>query len=501
MTESLDPDDGQVDDLPEQMRVRREKRQALLARGDNPYEVDTRPTYGLAGLRKKYGHLEADQQSGDTVTVVGRVIFVRVAGKLCFAKLRDGDGSELQAMFSLAVLGEEQLTDFKALVDLGDILGVTGEVISSRRGELSVQASSWEMVSKALRPLPVAHRPLSEQARVRQRYVDLIVRPEARQMVRHRASITESVRATLKRHGYLEVETPTLGLIHGGAAKPFVSHFNALDSTVYLRTNLELALKRAVVGGVHKVYEIGRVYRNEGLDSIHSAEFTELEAYEALGDMQTMAALIRDLVIDAAEVTDGTVVPDAHGGEIDLSADWTWLPIHEAVSQAVQQEVTVDTDAATLRALADARDVHVQPDQSAGEIVLELFEKLVEKTVLQPTFVCDYPAEVRPLARPKPGEPRLAEAFDLVAAGTELAPAYSELADPVIQRQRFLEQAVAAAAGDEEAMQLDEDFLRALEYGMPPAGGMGMGLDRLIMLLTGARSVRETILFPAVRPE
>jgi lysyl-tRNA synthetase class 2 len=501
MTESLDPDDGQVDDLPEQMRVRREKRQALLARGDNPYEVDTRPTYGLAGLREKYGHLEADQQSGDTVTVVGRVIFVRVAGKLCFAKLRDGDGSELQAMFSLAVLGEEQLTDFKALVDLGDILGVTGEVISSRRGELSVQASSWEMVSKALRPLPVAHRPLSEQARVRQRYVDLIVRPEARQMVRHRASITESVRATLKRHGYLEVETPTLGLIHGGAAKPFVSHFNALDSTVYLRTNLELALKRAVVGGVHKVYEIGRVYRNEGLDSIHSAEFTELEAYEALGDMQTMAALIRDLVIDAAEVTDGTVVPDAHGGEIDLSADWTWLPIHEAVSQAVQQEVTVDTDAATLRALADARDVHVQPDQSAGEIVLELFEKLVEKTVLQPTFVCDYPAEVRPLARPKPGEPRLAEAFDLVAAGTELAPAYSELADPVIQRQRFLEQAVAAAAGDEEAMQLDEDFLRALEYGMPPAGGMGMGLDRLIMLLTGARSVRETILFPAVRPE
>jgi lysyl-tRNA synthetase, class II len=501
MTDTPDADDGQVEDLPEQMLVRREKRQAFLARGDNPYEVETRPTHGIAELRARYGHLVADEQSGDTVTVVGRVIFVRVTGKLCFAKLRDGDGSEVQAMFSLAVLGEQPLADFKALVDLGDILGVTGEVISSRRGELSVQATAWEMVSKALRPLPVAHRPLSEQARVRQRYVDLIVRPEARQMVHHRASITESVRATLKRHGYLEVETPTLGLIHGGAAKPFVSHFNALDSKVYLRTNLELALKRAVVGGVHKVYEIGRVYRNEGLDSIHSAEFTELEAYEALGDMQTMATLIRDLVIDAAEVTDGTVVSDAHGGEIDLAAEWTWLPIHDAVSHALQHEVTVDTDVGTLRELADGKAVHVQPGWSAGDIVLELFEKLVEHTLLRPTLVCDYPAEVRPLARPKPGEPRLAEAFDLVAAGTELAPAYSELADPVIQRQRFLEQAMAAAAGDEEAMELDEDFLRALEYGMPPAGGMGMGLDRLIMLLTGARSVRETILFPAVRPE
>jgi lysyl-tRNA synthetase class 2 len=496
-----DPPDDDTDDLPEQMRVRLGKREALLAAGRTAYDVTDRPTIGFAQLRQRFADLKTDEHTGVEVTVVGRVINARIGGKLCFARLRDGDGTELQAMFSLAELGEQGLADFKAYVDLGDLIGVTGQVISSRRGELSVLAGSWAMVSKAIRPLPVAHKPLSEATRVRRRYLDLIMRPEARRMVRLRADITESVRATLRARGYVEVETPILQTIHGGAAKPFRTHFNALDTDVYLRTNLELALKRLLVGGIHRVFEIGRTFRNEGLDSTHSPEFTELEAYEAFGDMHSMADLLRAIVLDAAHVVDGPVVPDGHGGQIDLTAEWTWLPIHQAVSAALGEPVTVDTDAATLRRLADSAHVELQPDISAGEIVLELYEKLVEHTLSAPTFIYDYPTEVRPLARPKASDPRLGEAFDLIIGGTELAPAYSELADPVVQRRNFTEQARLALAGDEEAMPMDEDFLRALEHGMPPAGGMGMGMDRLIMLLTGVRSLRETILFPAVRPE
>ena len=496
------PDDAAdaLENLPEQMQVRRAKRAALLAAGRSAYDVTTARTHTLAEVREQFGALATDERSGTVVTVIGRVIFVRVTGKLCFARLRDGDGTELQAMLSLAEVGEGELADFKAFVDLGDLIGVTGEVISSRRGELSVSATSWTMVSKALRPLPIEHRALSEESRVRSRHLDLIVRPEAREMLRHRALITASVRRTLDRYGYIEVETPVLQTIHGGAAKPFITHFNSLDTTTYLRTNLELALKRLLVGGVHRVYEIGRVFRNEGLDSTHSAEFTELEAYEAFGDMRTMAELIRSVVLDAADVTGGRVVPDGAGGDIDLDTEWTWLPIHRAVADAVGADVTVDTDVVTMRSLAADSDVEVPASATAGEIVLELYEKVVEHTLMHPTFIYDYPADVRPLARPKPSEPRLAEAFDLIIGGVEIAPAYSELADPVLQRERFAEQARLAAAGDEEAMPLDEEFLTALEYGMPPAGGMGMGIDRLVMLLTGARSLRETILFPAIRP-
>jgi len=483
------------------MQVRLGKRDALLAAGRTAYEVAEPPTTSVAALRARFSELGKDEHTGTDVTVIGRVIFVRIGGKLCFARLRDGDGTEVQAMFSLAELGERDLADFKAYVDLGDLIGVHGEVISSRTGELSVLARGWQMVSKAIRPLPVAHKPLSESTRIRQRYLDLIVRPQARRMVQMRADITDSVRATLRRRGYVEVETPILQTIHGGAAKPFRTHFNALNTDVYLRTNLELALKRLLVGGVHRVFEIGRTFRNEGLDSTHSPEFTELEAYEAFGDMHTMAELLRAIVLDAAEVVDGPVVPDGDGGTIDLSGEWTWLPIHEAVSEALGTQITVDTDSQTLRALAQDHQVELKPGWTAGEIVLELYEKLVEHTLRTPTFICDYPTEVRPLARPKASDPRLGEAFDLIIGGTELAPAYSELADPVVQRANFADQARLALAGDDEAMPMDEDFLRALEHGMPPAGGMGMGMDRLIMLLTGVHSLRETILFPAVRPE
>jgi len=489
------------DDLPEQMRVRLDKRAELLERKTPPYAPGFRRTHTLAELRAAYPDLERGAETGDTVAVAGRVIFLRNTGKLCFARLRDGDGTELQAMLSLDRIGERALADWKHLVDIGDHVGIEGEVVSSRRGELSVMADRWTITSKALRPLPVAHKALSDETRTRQRYADLIVNPAAREMVRTRAAVVRSLRETLHRYDYLEVETPVLQLVHGGAAaRPFHTHLNAYDLPMTLRIALELHLKRSIVGGIDKVYEIGRIFRNEGIDSTHSAEFTMLEAYEAYGDYDTMASLTRDLVLDAARATGRTEVPDGQGGEIDLGEPWQRVTIHRAVSNAVGTEVTVDTSEQRLRELAEKHDVDVHQGLGSGEIVLELFEKLVEHTLLTPTFVCDYPESVRPLARPHRDDPRLTEAWDLVIAGVELAVAYSELADPVIQRDRLVAQSMLAAQGNPEAMQVDEDFLRALEYGMPPTGGMGLGVDRLVMLLTGT-GIRETILFPLAKPE
>ncbi|MGH8774251.1 MAG: lysine--tRNA ligase [Jiangellaceae bacterium] len=489
------------EDLPEQMRVRQEKRRELLARGTPPYVRGFSRTHTLAELRTAYPDLEAGAATGKTVAIAGRVIFLRNTGKLCFARLRAGDGTELQAMLSLDRIGEQSLREWKHLVDIGDHVGIEGEVVSSRRGELSVMTHRWTIVSKALRPLPVAHKALGDETRTRQRYADLIVNPAAREMVRVRAAVVRSLRETLHRFGYVEVETPVLQLVHGGAAaRPFHTHLNAFDLPVTLRIALELHLKRAVVGGIDKVYEVGRIFRNEGIDSTHSAEFTMLEAYEAYGDDDTMATLTRGLVLDAARSAGRTVIPDGRGGEIDLEAPWARVTVHDAVSDAVGTDVTVDTPAELLLELAAKHDVHVEPGWDGGQILLEMHEKLVEHTLLAPTFVCDYPESVRPLARPHRDDPRLTESWDLVVAGVELGVAYSELVDPVIQRERLIAQSLLAANGDPEAMQLDEDFLRALEYGMPPTGGMGMGVDRLIMLLTGT-GIRETILFPLVKPE
>jgi lysyl-tRNA synthetase, class II len=498
VTDNQAPDDG--DDLPEQLRVRREKYDRLMADPERaPFPVTVPRTTSLAELRADHPDLPADSQTGEQVGVTGRIIFMRNTGKLCFAMLREG-AAEVQVMISLDRVGAESLASWKADVDLGDLVYVHGEVISSKRGELSVLADDWRISAKALRPLPVAHKPLSDETRVRQRYVDLIMRPEARRMVYARSEVLRSLRATFHAAGYVEVETPVLQVVHGGAAaRPFHTHLNAFDLDMSLRIATELYLKRCIVGGIEKVYEIGPAFRNEGVDSSHSPEYTLLEAYGAYGDYNTMAALTRQLVLDAADavgVQSGTALD---GREIDLRGAWSSVSIHDAVSAALGEPVTPGTGADELRRYADAAGVSLKPGWAAGEIVLELFEKLVEHTLLEPTFVRDYPVEVRPLARPHRDDPRLSEAWDLVIGGVEIGVAYSELVDPVEQRRRLIEQSLAAAAGDPEAMQLDEDFLRALEYGMPPTGGMGMGVDRLVMILTG-KGIRETILFPLLKP-
>ncbi len=493
----------QGDDVPEQMQVRRDKRQRLLDSGKQAYPVTVERTHTIREIREKYDgqELEPDTRTGEQVAITGRVIFQRNTGKLCFARLREGDGSEIQVMLSLADVGEESLADYKALVDIGDLLAVRGEVITSRRGELSVAATDWEIAAKTLRPLPNEHKPLSDEARIRLRYVDMMIRPEAREMVRTKAAVLRSLRQTLDDRGYVEVETPILQLTNGGAAaRPFRTHLNALDQDMLLRIALELDLKRAMIGGVDRVYEIGRTFRNEGLDSTHAAEFSMLEAYEAYGDQFTMMELVKALVINAAKAVGRTVVPARNGAEIDLEGEWRQASIHHLVAEAVGEEVTVETPEETLRKYAAAHDVELQPKWGAPEIVVELFEQLVEDHLINPTFVMDYPAAVKPLAKPHRSEAGLNEAWDLIINGIELAPAYSELNDPIVQRRRLEEQSLLAAQGDPEAMELDEVFLKAMEYGMPPAGGMGMGVDRLVMLLTGA-GIRETILFPLLRPE
>jgi lysyl-tRNA synthetase class 2 len=435
------------------------------------------------------------------VSVVGRVLLKRDGGKLCFASLRDGSG-DLQVMLSLDKVGEAQLESWKRDVDLGDHVGVTGEVITSKRGELSVLAHSWVMASKALRPLPEKwHGLADEETRIRRRYVDLIINPDARRMFEARAAVLGSLRSTLASRGFVEAETPILQTLHGGAsARPYASHMNAFDIPVYLRIALELYLKRLVVGGIERVYEIGRNFRNEGVDSTHANDFTMLEAYEAYGDYDTMADLTRALVLDAARAVGTTVVPRAGGGELDLDMPWKTVTVYGSISDALGEEIGPETSIEALKKYAEAREIALQPAWNAAEIVLELYEQLVEHTLIEPTFVKDYPAEVRPLARAHRDDPRLAEAWDLIINGVELAPAYSELVDPVEQRRRLTEQSLKAAGGDPEAMQLDEDFLRALEQGAPPMGGMGMGVDRLLMLLTG-ENIRQTITFPFVRPE
>ena len=484
------------DDLPEQMRVRREKLDRLRSQGVDPYPLGVPRTATLAEVRERHPDLAPDAQTGDVVSVAGRIALKRDGGKLCFATLRDGSG-ELQVMLSLDKLGEKSLELWKRDIDLGDHVSVTGEVISSRRGELSVLAASWVLASKSLRPLPKWHG-LDAEARVRQRYAELVVNAEARGLIHAKATVLRSLRDTLERRGFTEAETGVLQLTNGGAAaRPFTTHLNAFDVEMYLRIALELPLKRLVVGGIDRVYEIGRTFRNEGIDTTHNPEFTMLEAYEAYGDYDTMAELTRDLVLDAARALGSTVVP---GSGIDLEKPWRSVTIHDAVAEATGREIDPGTPADELRAVAASHDVALRPEWGAAEIVLELFEQLVEHTLLEPTFVRDYPAEVRPLARTHRSDPRLTEAWDLIINGVELAPAYSELVDPVEQRRRLTEQSRRAAGGDPEAMQLDEDFLRALEYGAPPMGGMGLGVDRLVMLLTGA-NIREVIAFPLVRPE
>ena len=490
------------EDLPEQVRVRRAKRDRMLAQGREPYPVGVPTTHTIAQVRNEHAELPPATETDAVVGVAGRVVHLRDTGSLCFATIQDGAGGRLQVMVSRAQVGQESLAEFKADVDLGDHLFAHGRVVASRRGELSVLATQWRIAAKALRPLPVLHKELSEEARVRQRHVDLLVRPAAREMVRLRSAVVRSLRESLHNRGYLEIETPMLQTQHGGAtARPFVTHMNAFDLDLHLRIAPELFLKRAVVGGVEKVFEINRNFRNEGVDWAHSPEFAMLEAYEAYGDYDTMAVLTQDLVQTVARDALGTTTAKlADGSEYDLGGQWASLSFYGSLSAALGEEITPATDPGRLLGLVEQFDLQIdRARQNHGKLVEELWEHRVGAHLHAPTFVRDFPVETSPLTRDHRTVPGVVEKWDLYVRGFELATAYSELVDPVVQRERFEAQARLAAAGDAAAMAVDEDFLAAMEQGMPPSGGMGMGIDRLLMALTGL-GIRETILFPLVKP-
>jgi lysyl-tRNA synthetase class 2 len=490
------------DDLPEQLRIRREKRASLIERGIEPYPVSVPRTKTLAEIRAQYAEIATDSATGDVHSVSGRIIFKRDTGKLCFATLREGDGTELQAMISLDKVGEEQLESWKSDVDLGDFVSVTGEIISSKRGELSVLANSWAMASKSLRPLPNEHKPMSEETRVRMRYVDLIVRPEAREYARLRPTVMRSLRETFHNEKFVEVETPMLQVMHGGAAaRPFISHSNAYDMELFLRIAPELFLKRCVVGGIERVFEINRNFRNEGADSSHSPEFAMIESYQAYGDWRSIAELTRKLVQNAAMAITGSHVVTHHDGrKADLGGTWKEISLYDAISEGVDEKVTALTGMDDLKRIATKLGIKIDPKWIAGKLAEEIFEHVAKDQLIEPTFVMGFPVDTSPLVRAHRDIPGVAEKWDLYVDGFELATGYSELIDPVVQRDRLVEQSKLGAKGDLEAMQVDEDFLRAMEFAMPPTGGMGMGVDRLLMALTGL-GIRETILFPLVKPE
>lgn len=524
-----------ADDTPEQLRIRRDKRQRLLDSGEQAYPVEVPRTHGLAEIASdpRFAALEPGEETDVVVSVAGRVLFIRNTGKLCFVRLQDGvdpsadlsttvpeSGSgpltpQLQAMLSLANVGQERLDAWKQDVDLGDHVSVTGRVVRSKRGELSVMADEWVLASKALRPLPVAHRELSEDTRVRQRYTDLIMRDTARRNALTRIKVVRALRDALEKRGFLEVETPMLQTLHGGAAaRPFVTHSNALDLDLYLRIAPELYLKRCVVGGIERVFEINRNFRNEGVDSSHSPEFAMLETYQAYGDYDTSATMIREVIQEVATAVFGsTTVTLADGTEYDLGGQWREMRMYPSLNEALRAKhpdlvgdddedlVTVESTVDELTELAGKVGLEVPSGKGwlHGKLVEELWEHLCADQLEGPVFVRDFPVETSPLTRDHRTDRGVTEKWDLYVRGFELATGYSELVDPVIQRQRFEDQARLAAAGDDEAMVLDEDFLAAMEQGMPPTTGLGMGIDRLLMALTGL-GIRETILFPMVKP-
>ena len=536
MTDSSStPTQAPADDTPEQVKVRAAKRERLMEAGIPAYPVLLPITTTIKKVREQYSHLQPGEETEDYVGLAGRVVLARNGGKLCFATLMDGEGNKIQVMLSAASVGAESLAAYKNDVDLGDHLFVHGRVISSRRGELSIFAApaevtpeaqvayeaassalpapdaSWAIASKALRPLPKTWTTedgeevtLSEDQRIRRRELDLITRPAARDMVRIRAAVNRSIRENFFRRDYIELETPMLQMIHGGAAaRPFTTHMNALDTELYLRIATEIYLKRAVVGGVDRVFEINRNFRNEGMDSSHSPEFTALEAYEAYSDYNGMADLTRDLIQQAArdafDLSEGEeIVRLADGTEYDLSGEWDRIDLYGSTSEALGEEITVETPRETLVKYAERIGLEVDDYAVSGKIVEDIFEELVGSKLWAPTFVYDFPEDTSPLTRYHRSRPGLTEKWDLYVRGFETGTAYSELADPVVQRERFEAQALAAANGDPEAMVLDEDFLIAMEQGFPPCGGMGMGIDRLLMVLTG-QGIRETIPFPLVK--
>ena len=483
------------------LSARREKLERLRARGIEPFALRFDRDATAAEIRERFGSLGAGESSGETVRVSGRLMQLRNMGKLAFGVLRDGSG-DIQLFLAEDTLGADAFGGLEDL-DLGDWLGAEGEVVTTKKGELSVRASELTLLTKSLRPLPEQWHGLRDvEVRFRRRYLDLATNPEVRERARARSRMLAALRAHLDERGFIEVETPVLQSVPGGGlARPFTTHHEALDIDMYLRIAPELYLKRLLIGGLERVYEIGRTFRNEGISPKYNPEFTMLEAYQAFGSYEDMMELTEGLVKASAEAALGGLTFSFRGQDVDLSKPWRRTTLAELVTEAAGREVSLDMSEADLQKVADEKDVGYDPGWGEGKLLLELFEKLVEETLIEPTFVIGFPREVSPLARTHRDDPRLTEHFDLIMGGVEIAPAYSELTDPDEQRARFELQMEQKEAGEEEVHPYDEEFITALEHGMPPAGGMGMGIDRLLVFLTNASSIREVILFPALRPE
>lgn len=484
------------------IEVRRAKREALLAEGKNPYgHAAFEYSHHIVDLDEKYAELADGENTEDAVSIAGRVMAKRVQGKIIFFELQDATG-RIQLFCRINALGEDAFAEMKDL-DLGDWIGAHGLMMRTRRGQLSVAVDSFQLLSKALRPLPEKFHGLNDkEIRYRQRYVDLIVNDEVRDTFQKRSKILSAFRRYMEEDGYYEVETPILQTVQGGAtAKPFITHFNALNQENYLRIATELHLKRLLVGGFERVFEIGRIFRNEGMDPTHNPEFTSMEAYCAFNDLQGMKKLAQGVIKAANAAVNDSEQLEYQGQTIDISGEWPSIPMTEIVSKALGEEVTLDTPVSHLVELAKKNGIEVKPEWTAGKLIAELYDEIGESTIVNPTFVVDYPVEVSPLAKRFEDDPRLTDRFELVIAGHEYANAFSELNDPVDQAERFQKQMEEKASGDDEAMEYDTDYIRALEYGMPPAGGIGIGIDRVVMLLTNQPSIRDVLLFPHMRPE
>jgi lysyl-tRNA synthetase, class II len=481
--------------------VRRAKLGKLRAAGVQPYRDGWRVTARAGQLEADYAQLEAGSETDDEVRVAGRLVAKRDQGKIVFLVIRDTTG-DLQLFTRVNVVGEAAFEAVKDL-DLGDWIGAVGPVIRTRRGELSVAPTEVTLLSKSIRPLPEKYHGLSDtETRYRQRYVDLIVNPEVRDVFMARFRIIAAIRRFMESRGYLEVETPMLHPIPGGAtARPFVTHHNALDMQLYLRIAPELYLKRLLVGGFERVYEINRSFRNEGISVRHNPEFTMLEAYEAFGNMDSMMELTEGIITSAAREVLGGPELEYQGQQVSLETPWRRATMVELVAAETGEDISLEWGVEELRSACDRHGVQWEKSFGKGKLIAELFERLVEHKLIEPTFVTMYPAEISPLARRNDDDPELTDRFELIITGREMANAFSELVDPVDQRARFEDQAAAKDSGDAEAMWVDEDYLRAQEYGMPPAGGMGLGIDRLVMLLTDSPSIRDVLLFPHMRPE
>ena len=491
----------QASTLNDERATRLAKRAALFEAGQNPYPEHSELEDYVADIEAKYAGLADGEDTEDVVKIAGRVVAKRGQGKIMFIVVRDAT-AEIQLFCRINDMDETAWNTLKAL-DLGDILGVTGVVVRTQRGQLSVAPKSATLLSKAVRPLPEKFHGLSDkETRYRQRYVDLIANDDVRETFRKRSQILSTFRRFMESDGYMEVETPILQTIQGGAtAKPFITHFNALDQECYLRIATELHLKRCIVGGFERVFEIGRIFRNEGMDLTHNPEFTTMEAYRAFSDLEGMKALAQGVIKAANKAIGNPEVIEYQGQTIDLSGEWASRPMTDIVSDVLGKKVTIDTPAEELAAAAREKGLEIKPEWTAGKIIAEIYDELGEDTIVNPTFVCDYPIEVSPLAKRFEDDPRLTHRFELVIAGHEYANAFSELNDPVDQAERFAAQMAEKAGGDDEAMEYDEDYVRALEYGMPPAGGIGIGIDRVVMLLTNQASIRDVLLFPHMKPE